>query len=188
MYRDRSRKILNQDLLENVGTDRELFTFMQQQYIRHQGRFRNMLSLKSVQGIFFVKFNLPVGITVIVRDYNSHYAANAAATNCECIPPAAIVELAPNAQYRCEPGPPAIYPLIAPEHLRSLFSFPEDADEQDDWILKKLPKRVCGKLQGQAGQPAEGWGVYYQEDWDRDFICVMIFSVFLVASALFGAL
>jgi uncharacterized membrane protein len=35
---------------------------------------------------------------------------------------------------------------------------------------------------------SEGWGVYYQEDWDRDLICVMIFSVFLVASALFGAL
>jgi hypothetical protein len=142
MHRDRSRKTLKQDLLENI---RELFLFMRQQYIRHRGSFRNMLSLKSVQGIFFVKFNLPVGRTVIVRDHNTHCAANTAAMDCVCIPPASIVEPAPNAQYRCEPGPPAIYPPIPSEHLRSLFSFPEDADEKDDWILKKLPKRVCGK-------------------------------------------
>ena len=134
-----------------------------------------MLSFKSIQGIFFVKFHLPIGKTVTVQDHKSNCTANSAATDCVCIPPPSLVEPAPNAQYRCEPGPPAVYPPIPPEHLRSLFSFPEDADKCDNWILTKLPKRVCGKLQGQAGQPAEGWGVYYQEDWDRDLICVMIF-------------
>ncbi|KAF2632713.1 hypothetical protein BU25DRAFT_382419 [Macroventuria anomochaeta] len=118
MHRNRSRKVLQQDVLEDIQTDRELFRFMRKQYIRHRGRFRNMLSLKSIQGIFFIKFKLPI----------------------------------------------------------------------DDWILQQLPKRICGKLQGQVGQPAEGWGVYYQEGWDRDLISVMIFTVFLVASALFGAL
>ena len=69
-----------------------------------------------------------------------------------------------------------------------MLASPNEVDETDDWILQQLPKRICGKLQGQAGQPAEGWGVYYQEGWDRDLISVMIFSVFLVASVLFGAL
>lgn len=188
LHRDHSRKTLKQDLLENVSTDRELFLFMRQQYFRHRGRYHNILSLKSIQGIHFVKFHLPVGSAVIVQDHHSHCAANASAVDCKCIPPAAIVEPAPGAQYRCEPGPPVTYPPVPPEHLRSLFLFPRDADEKDDWIFKKLPKRVCGELQGQAGSPAEGWGVYYQEAWDRDLICVIVFLVFLLASVLFGSL
>lgn len=189
MHLNRSRKVLQQDLLEDVNTDRKLLKFMRQQYERHRGRWRTMLSFKCVQGIFLVKFNLPVGSTVIVRDHNSYCGVNAAApVGCECIPPAAIVEPALNAQYRCIPGPPATYPPIPSEHLLMLFSCPSYADETDDWILKQLPKRICGRLRGQAGQPAEGWGVYYQEGWDRDLISVVVFSVFLVASVLFGAL
>lgn len=189
MHRNRSRKVLQQDAMEDVRTDRQLLKFMRKQYIQHRGRVRNMLSLKSIQGIFLVKFNLPIGSTVIVRDHASYCAANAAVpVGCECIPPPAMVEPALNAQYRCIPGPPATYPPIPSEHLVTLFSHPSYADETDDWILQQLPKRICGRLQGQAGHPAEGWGVYYQEDWDRDLITVMVFLVFLVASVLFGAL
>jgi hypothetical protein len=189
MHRNRSRKVLVQDLLDGIRTDRELFRFMRKQYMRHRGRIRNMLSLKNVQGIFLVKFNLPVGNTVIIRDHKSYCDAIAAGPrDCQCIPPPAMVEPALNAQYRCIPGPPATYPPVPSEHLLLMLSNPEEVDENDDWILQQLPKRVCGKLQGQAGQPAEGWGVYYQEGWDRDLISVMIFLVFLVASVLFGAL
>jgi hypothetical protein len=60
--------------------------------------------------------------------------------------------------------------------------------EKDIWILKQLPKRICGQLQGRIGQPAEGWGIYYQEGWDRDVITLAIFVVFAVASLLFGVL
>ncbi|XPS71572.1 hypothetical protein M3J09_003751 [Ascochyta lentis] len=189
MHRNRSRKVLQQDILEDMHTDRELFRFMRKQYRRHRGLFRNLLSLKSVQGIFFVKFNLPIGSTVIVRDHNSNCVANIASLiGCECIPPPGIVEPAPNAQYRCIPGPPATYPPVPSEYLLLMFSNPNEVELTDDWVLRQLPKRTCGRLQGQAGQPAEGWGVYYQEGWDRDLISVMIFTVFLIASVLFGAL
>ncbi|KAJ8113629.1 hypothetical protein OPT61_g4288 [Boeremia exigua] len=188
MHHDRSRKVLQQDLLQNVHTDRELFRFMQQQYIQHRGRFRSMLSFKSVQGIFLVRFSLPSGKIVVVREHKPYCTINTTQTKCQCIPPADIVEPSQNAQYRCVPGPPEVYPPIPSEHLLLLFSHPDDANEDDDWILKQLPKRVCGKLQGQRGQPAEGWGVYYQEGWDRDLIFVVIFLVFLIASVVFGVL
>lgn len=61
-------------------------------------------------------------------------------------------------------------------------------NENDTWILDQLPKRTCGELKGKAGQPAEGWGIYYQEGWDKDIITLVVFAVFLVASLVFGVL
>jgi hypothetical protein len=60
--------------------------------------------------------------------------------------------------------------------------------ESDTWILNQLPKRTCGELAGRIGVPAEGWGIYYQEGWDRDVITLAILVVFIVASLLFGVL
>ncbi|CAO2657319.1 Nn.00g034450.m01.CDS01 [Neocucurbitaria sp. VM-36] len=189
MHRNRSRKVLQQDKIEGVTTDRTLLCFLRDQYMRHRGRFLHMISLKSVKGIFFVKFRLPIGGSVDVRHHNPCCVANPTApTPCECIPPPPKVEPSPTAEYRCIPGPPATSPPIPPEYLSSLFTCPSDVHKDDTWILDQLPKRTCGELQGKIGQPAEGWGIYYQEGWDRDMITLLVFLIFLLASLLFGIL
>jgi hypothetical protein len=166
-----------------------LMCFLRRQYARHRGRFLHMVCLKSVQGIFFIKFRLPIGGSVVVRHHDPCCVSNfTGTTTCECIPPKPKVVPEPGAEYDCVPGPPATYPLIPPEYLSSLFTCPTYVDEQDTWILNHLPKRICGQLQGHIGQPAEGWGIYYQEGWDRDVITLAIFVVFAVASLLFGVL
>jgi hypothetical protein len=173
MHHNRFRKVLQQDRI-----------------VRHRGRLRNFLSLKSVQGIFFVKFRLPLGGSVDVRHHDPCCVTVSTATQsgCECIPPKGKVEPSPAAEYRCIPGPPATYPPVPPEYLKSLFMCPSSVHEQDTWILDQLPKRICGELQGKVGQPADGWGIYYQEGWDFDVIILFVFVIFLVASLLFGVL
>ena len=69
-----------------------------------------------------------------------------------------------------------------------LFNSHCDIDENETWILDQLPKRICGELHGKAGQPAEGWGIYYQEGWDRDTITLIATVVFFLGSLLFGIL
>jgi hypothetical protein len=185
MHRNRVRKILQQDRIEAVKTDRALICYMRKQYACHRGHLLNVFGLKSVTGIFLVRFRLPLGGSVDVRDHDPCCTENKA---CECIPPLDKVEPSPGAEYRCIPGPPATYPPIPPEYLSMLFSCPSYTHEADTWILDQLPKRTCGVLQGKAGQPAEGWGIYYQEGWDRDLITVAVFLVFVLASLLFGVL
>ncbi|KAF2856967.1 hypothetical protein T440DRAFT_474292 [Plenodomus tracheiphilus IPT5] len=189
MHGDQFRKVLQQDRVETVTTDRTLLCFLRQRYHHHRGRFLQLAKLKRINGISFVKICLPAGGSVDVRQHNPCCAALPAAPSaCECVPPKAKVEPSPTAEYRCIPGPPATIPPISPEYLASLLTCPTEVHEQDTWILNQLPKRICGKLQGQLGQPAEGWGIYYQEGWDRDLIIMIIFVLFLVGSLLFGVL
>ena len=189
MHRNRLRKVLQQERIEDVTTDRALLCFLRKQYLRHRGRFLHMLSLKSVKGISFVKFRLPIGGSVDVRHHDPCCVTNnTGKVSCECIPPPPKVEPSPGAEYRCIPGPPATYPPIPPVYLASLFTCPTDVHEKDTWILDQLPKRTCGELRGQVGQPAEGWGIYYDEGLDRDTLALTVLVVFLIACVLFGVL
>jgi hypothetical protein len=190
LHRNQSHKVLRQDRIETIETDLALLCFMREQYVRHRGHLLNFLSLKSVQGIFFVKFRLPIGGRVDVRDHDLYCMSTSNATQlaCECIPPKTKVEPSPSAEYRCIPGPPATYPPIPPEYLKSLFTCPSNVHEKDTWILDQVPRRICGELQGTIGRPADGWGIYYQEGWDFDIIIFLIFILFLMASLLFGVL
>jgi hypothetical protein len=183
MHSGRFRKSLVQDRIENVTWDHQLFRFMRQQYTRHRGLSKR-LALKTVTGIFFVRFRLPLGGSVEVR----HHDPCCKGGSCECVPPPDLVEPAPRAEYRCVPGPPKVWPPIDPHYLAHLFTCPSYTNEHDTWILDQLPKRTCGEIQGRAGRPGEGWGIYYQEGWDRDLITLVVFVLFLSGSLLFGVL
>ncbi|KAH9868640.1 hypothetical protein J1614_007712, partial [Plenodomus biglobosus] len=188
MHRGRSRKVLLQERLDEVTTDRTLVHFLRQQY-RHHGSLLPRMRLKSIKGVSFVKLLLPIGGSVVIQHHNPYCAALPAAPSaCECIPPKAKVEPSSTAEYRCIPGPPATQPPIPPEYFASLLNCPIQVHEQDIWILNQLPKRICGKLQGEIGKPAGGWGIYYQEGWDQDLIILTIFLLFLLGSLLFGVL
>ncbi|KAF2621158.1 hypothetical protein BU25DRAFT_354992 [Macroventuria anomochaeta] len=187
-HRTQRRKCLLQDPIDSVFTDRALFCFMQQQLQRNRSRIRSLLSMRSIQGMFFVKFRLRMGNMVEVRDHNPCCTSTNPNT-CECIPPVPKVEPSPTAEYRCTPaGPLATWPPVLSQDLMHMLSSPECINEQETWVLDQLPKRTVGELQASAGQPAEGWGVYYQEGVDFDMVIAVVFVVFLLASLLFAVL
>ena len=65
---------------------------------------------------------------------------------------------------------------------------PECVEPNVTHVLDQVPKRTTGELKGTVGQPAEGWGLHFQEGWDFDLLIGMILVVFLLASLLFGVL
>jgi hypothetical protein len=69
-----------------------------------------------------------------------------------------------------------------------MLNRPECINEKETYVLKQLPKRICGKLEGKAGHPAEGWGIHYQEGWDFDLLIGIVLAVFLLGSLLFAVL
>ncbi|CAI9630826.1 unnamed protein product [Alternaria burnsii] len=184
MHRTRRRKIVKQDRVDEITTDQTLLRFLQRQYATHRGRFLNIARLKTVQRIVFVKFRLPMGGSVDVQHHLYCIADPANWKYCECTPPPNKVGV----EYEYSPSPPKTHPPIPPEYLASLFTCATDVHEEDDWILNQLPKRTCGVLQGQKGQPAEGWGIYFLEGWDREIISLLILFIFFLASLLFGVL
>ncbi|KAF3032468.1 hypothetical protein E8E12_003449 [Didymella heteroderae] len=193
MHNKRSSKILQQDRIEDVATDCELIRFLRCQYRKRRSRLRSFLSLKTVQGIHFVKFHLPMGDNVIIRPHGvSCIPLDSVSTTtpmaiCECLPPRARVEPADTAEYHCQPVPPKTFPPVPPEYLLSLFTCQEQPHQMSRWIVEQLPKRKWGELFGKPEQPAEGWGIYYKEGWDTGLIAIVVFLL-LSASLLFSIL
>jgi hypothetical protein len=65
-----------------------------------------------------------------------------------------------------------------------MLTSPECILPEETLVLKSLPKRTCGKLEGKVGQKTEGWGLHFQEA--RDFrILFGAVLVGIVASMLF---
>ncbi|XP_014557166.1 hypothetical protein COCVIDRAFT_69160, partial [Bipolaris victoriae FI3] len=187
-HRTERRKCLLQDPIDSVSTDRALFCFMKQQIRCNNSRFRSILAMRSIQGMFFVKFRLRMGNNVEVRDHNPCCTSMNPAI-CECIPPAPKVEPSQDAEYRCSPpGPLAIWPPVLSQDLMHMLSSPQCIHEDETWVLDQLPKRTAGELQACVGKPAEGWGIYYKEGIDFDMIIGVVFAVFLLGSLLFGIL
>lgn len=77
---------------------------------------------------------------------------------------------------------------MLPDYLMHLFTSPSCINENETWILDQLPRRICGELYGKSHEPAEGWGIYYQEGWDRDKITWIVAVLFLLGSLIFGVL
>ncbi|KAF2685721.1 hypothetical protein K458DRAFT_300149 [Lentithecium fluviatile CBS 122367] len=184
MHSGQYGKMLHQDCIDTIDTDRKLFCFLRQQFTHCRGRFRTILSLKKVKGIYFVRFNLFMSGSVEVR-YHHQCCEN----TCECIPPKSLVEPSPQAEYRCKPaGPLKSGPPVLPDLLSHYFAKPSCIIDKDNSILSRLPKRISSELQGKLGEPVEGWGIYYQEGWDGDIITLVVVVMFLMGSLLFGIL
>lgn len=189
MHRNKTRRILHQDCLNNVATDLALIDFLRRQYSRHRGRLLHLLSLRTIKGILLIRFRLPIGGSVDVRYHDPCCLSSIASSmGCQCIPSKVMVEPSPTAEYRCIPGPPDTSPPFPPEFLAALFTCSADVHKDDTWILNQFPRRKGGELQGKIGQPAQGWGIYYQEGYDRDIITLAVFLLFLGGSLLFGVL
>lgn len=58
MQGGRYRRIIHQDPIDDIVTDKELFLYMRQQLKRRRGHLRRAFSLKCIQGLYFVKVRL----------------------------------------------------------------------------------------------------------------------------------
>lgn len=58
MQKGKYGKKLYQDLIKDVITDLQLFHFLKDRYVAHKGKFKGVLTLYSIKGIFFVKVTL----------------------------------------------------------------------------------------------------------------------------------
>lgn len=187
-----SDKVLLQDRIQGVSTDRALVQFLREQYKRHRSWLRSAISLKRVQGIFFVRFHLPLGDSVIILPHETACvpAVNTPGTqggsqSCECLPPRNRVEPDDTAEYKCRPVPPKVFPPIPPEYLLAFFTCRKEPHELSTWMVEQFPKRKRGTLFGSSDQPAEGWGIYYKEGWNPKMIARFILGL-LLASLVFG--
>lgn len=69
-----------------------------------------------------------------------------------------------------------------------MLKSPGCVSDKGSSILNILPRRICGRLDEGLTEPAEGWGIYYQEDLNVDMVITVIFGIFLLGSLLFGVL
>lgn len=100
-----------------------------------------------------------------------------------------MVEPAPGAEYRCKPhGPPKSCPPFFSDEMMHWLTSPKCIDPKASAVINQVPKRTKGVLQGAVGQPAEGWGLHFEEGWDFDLLISIILVVFLLASLLFAVL
>lgn len=107
-------------------------------------------------------------------------------SSCTCIPPPNRV--GPQAEYDCTPVPAGTCPPVDPEYMAHMFNEPSCASDNDSWILDQLPKRAHGELSGEPRKPVDGWGIYYEEGWDKEPIALCVLLVFVIASLIFGVL
>jgi hypothetical protein len=60
MRQDRYRRILYQDPIDKISTDKELFSFMRAQLARRRGAVRNIFSCSCIQGLRLIKVRIPL--------------------------------------------------------------------------------------------------------------------------------
>lgn len=131
-----------------------------------------------------VKVHLHAGNMVEVREHSSSCAAS---QSCCCLPPDEKRELHPGAEYRCKHIIKA-WPPVEPRFMLHMLTSPECVSDRGMSILNILPRRICGKLDEGLAEPAEGWGIYYQEGLDASMLVNVLFGIFLLGSMLFGVL
>lgn len=72
--------------------------------------------------------------------------------------------------------------------MMDCFTDPHNIDPDATLIWKQLPKRTCGELLSRSFELVEGWGIYFEEDWDWFKIWCVLTIGFFPPSLLFGIL
>ncbi|KAA8626372.1 hypothetical protein PtrSN002B_002616 [Pyrenophora tritici-repentis] len=188
VHRSRDHTILLQDDISPINNDSALFSFLKARIPRRRNRLLQILSCRTIEGIYFSKFRLRLGDSVEVRHHNP-CCQSSNPSICECIPPDYKLVPSGAAEYSCrKTSPPGTWPLVGPSHLAHMLKCPLQINEKQIWIFNLVPKRNWGELSGRPDEPAEGWGFYFEEGWDFDVVVNIAFVVFMLASLLFGVL
>ncbi|KAK2782385.1 hypothetical protein FQN52_000925 [Onygenales sp. PD_12] len=198
---------LDQELVDGLACDRELFAFLNQTYFQRRGRMRSWFSLKTPVGVHFIEvsFHTPLAaqallvlahmqsidevsdakqFSLIGSQYTDiHEHEKVCHASCRCLPPKKVVE---DAEYKCNPIPPKRSPPIGPKAMAHYLMHPGHVKEQSCWILSQLPKKLNGKLEERANGEATGWGIYFKEgpNWNKIWAAMLL--IFVLGSMLFG--
>ncbi|KAF2175152.1 hypothetical protein K469DRAFT_680377 [Zopfia rhizophila CBS 207.26] len=175
---------LHHESIGHIKSDRALFHFLRESYAQRRSILLSAISLRTISSISLVKFAMDMSARV---DIHPHLIS-CDKISCICVPPKSKVEPAPNSEYRCNPIPAPHIPPIGENYMMHLFSSPGCINSSQVWVYNQFPKRMCGRLMGQPDEPAEGWGVHFQEGWDWPKIWAVILILFLGGSTLFGVL
>ncbi|KAK2768441.1 hypothetical protein FQN54_000296 [Arachnomyces sp. PD_36] len=171
---------LDQRCIKSLGSDRELFHFLQEVYFKRRGKLRSRFSLRMPIGVKFVEFSL---LTSSYVDIHEHEAVCSDA--CRCLPPKILVD---EAEYKYSPAPPKRSPPIGPTAMAHYLKNPSHVKERHVWILNQLPKKLKGELEEKLDDDVTGWGIHVEEgpNWGKVWLALMV--VFISGSALFGIL
>jgi hypothetical protein len=157
----------------DLQSDKRLFTILRTTYRNIRGKWWTSISLRTLIGVRFVKFEMYRSQRVDIRDPRR---------DDEILPPLERIE------YTYKPAPPEVIPPVGENYLRHLFRYPEHA-EDDPVCLTRFLKKLRGKLSICGGQLSEvGWGLHLEEGWDRKKTWIVGFAISAVGSIVWGVL
>ena len=166
-HRKYATKLVQPDL-KDIHSDQAFFKFLQASYRGLRGRFRSAFSLKTLKTIKFVKFEMYKSELVDIRKQDD-------------IPPEDRKD-----EYLYRPIPAEIVPPIGDNHMMHLFTHPEDADNATAVCFDRIPKKVKDRLfVCRTRGTGLGWGIYFIEGWHYNIICLVAFTILLLASLIF---
>ncbi|CAG8950002.1 hypothetical protein HYFRA_00004335 [Hymenoscyphus fraxineus] len=153
---------------KGTGCDQSLFKLLRSQYQDMRGKFVSRLSLRNLQSIKFVSFELFGKELVNLRKQDD-------------IPPPG------NTDYRYKPTPTDLIPPVGENTLMHLFEHPEEG-ENVSFCLDRFPKKLHEKLLCRGGGTNAGWGLQFVEGWNMRKIFGSVFFLFAIGSLLIGIL
>jgi hypothetical protein len=161
-------KLLQLDLTAlHAESDRALFQILRRKYHNLTGTRMSWLSLKTLESIKFVYFEMHKREFVDVMKVDD-------------VPPPEDVE------YRYVPAPPKLIPPVGSNYLMHMFQHPDCADEEPT-CLSKFPKKLKERLKCLRGA-RPGWGLQLIEGWDSRKIWIILFVFFGLGSLAMGVL
>lgn len=161
-------KLLQLDLISLAATsDKTLFKLLRSNYYSMRRPWLSFFSLRALEWIKFVHFEMYRSELVDVRKIND-------------IPPPEHQE------YKYAPAPPDVIPPVGDRHMMHLFQHPECADDEM-LCLSRFPKKLKEKLRCAKGVNP-GWGLQFVEGWDFRKIWIVVFMLFGLGSVVLGVL
>ena len=159
-------RLLQLDLTKlGTGGDKALFESLRENYYELKKWPSRWLSLRSLQSIQFVQFEMYKSELVDIKQRDK-------------LPPPEDVG------YRYAPAPPETMPPIGNNYLMHVFQNPDCADD-DPLCLSKFPKKLKEKLSCKKGVK-RGWGLQFIEGWDGKKLWIVGFVFFGLGSLTFG--
>ncbi|CZR67864.1 uncharacterized protein PAC_17763 [Phialocephala subalpina] len=160
-------RLLQLDLANSlVKSDKHLFEMLRSNYQEMRGRCVAWFSLRTLQSIKFVQFEL-YGELVDVRKEDA-------------IPPAE------RRDYKYQPAPPEFIPPVGDNQMMHLFQHPDHALDLPI-CLDRFPKKLKEKLKCENGVKL-GWGLHFVEGWNTKSIWIIVSLIFGIGSLLMGVL
>lgn len=153
--------------IKDLHSDRSFFKLLQDNYRDMRGWWRRTFSLKTIQGIKFVQFELHQPDLVDIQRYDD-------------VPPESRKD-----EYHYSPIPPKILPPVGGNLMLHYYTSPCSARETGV-VLNRIPKKLKERLQVcPINGTSEGWGIYFLEGWHVGIIAILGFAILLVASLIF---